>query len=61
MKQKLQNNQYMKMDEFLHDVQLIFDNCILYNGENTQVSFMCKMVKDEFHKLFNTLCIEYYI
>ena len=35
IKHKLQTNQYTKMGEFLYDVQLVFDNCILYNGENS--------------------------
>jgi hypothetical protein len=52
VKQKLNSNQYLNMSEFLHDVQLIFDNCILYNGESSQVSIMCKSVREEFHKLY---------
>lgn len=35
VKVKLSTNQYTKMQDFLHDVQLVFDNCILYNGENS--------------------------
>jgi hypothetical protein len=49
------------MQEFLHDVQLIFDNCILYNGESSHVSVMCKAVREEFHKLYNSLYIDFYI
>ena len=48
IKARLQSNYYTKMQEFLHDVQLVFENCILYNGENSQVSIMCKAVRDEF-------------
>ncbi|CDW71912.1 bromodomain containing protein [Stylonychia lemnae] len=61
IKQKLSNNQYDKMYEFLTDVQLMFDNCILYNGESTQVSILCKTVRDEFHKIYKNLNIDFYI
>ncbi|HVW99735.1 MAG TPA: hypothetical protein VHA52_04720 [Candidatus Babeliaceae bacterium] len=50
IKTKLHSNQYTKMQDFVHDVSLVFENCILYNGENSQVSIMCKQVKEEFHK-----------
>lgn len=32
---KLNSNQYMRATEFVRDVTLMFDNCILYNGEST--------------------------
>jgi hypothetical protein len=35
IKSKLSSNQYLRLQDFLHDVQLVFDNCILYNGENS--------------------------
>ena len=38
VKAKLANNEYTRMSDFIYDVSLIFDNCILYNGEMTQVS-----------------------
>jgi len=47
-KGKLSNNKYLRMQEFLADIQLVFDNCLLYNGENSQTGIMCKQVRDEF-------------
>ena len=35
IKNNLSNNKYLKMQDFLNDVQLVFDNCFLYNGENS--------------------------
>jgi hypothetical protein len=61
IKNKLQNNNYLKMQEFLNDLQLVFDNCILYNGENSSVSMMCKNVKEEYKKLYDSLYIDFYM
>jgi hypothetical protein len=36
-------------------------HCILYNGESSQVSIMCKNVRDEFHKLYDGLFIDFYL
>ena len=33
IKKKLKDNQYDNMKKFLEDVELVFNNCILYNGE----------------------------
>ena len=35
VKNKLQDHQYLRLQEFLGEVQLTFDNCILYNGETS--------------------------
>jgi hypothetical protein len=61
IKQKLNSNQYGSMKDFLDDLQLVFNNCIMYNGEHSAVSLMCKAVRDEFHKLYTQLCIDYYL
>ena len=61
VKQRLQSNYYTSMQQFLNEVQLIFDNCILYNGESSQVSIMCKNVRDEYYKLYENLFIDFYL
>jgi len=38
IKEKLSHHKYLNMQHFLQDVELVFSNCILYNGENSQVS-----------------------
>ena len=35
MEIKLENNRYEKMEDFVYDSRLVFDNCRKYNGENT--------------------------
>ena len=35
MEHKLDTNQYPSLDAFLADAQLIFDNCRVYNQENS--------------------------
>lgn len=35
IKAKLAGNKYLRVEEFLEDLNLTFDNCFLYNGENT--------------------------
>ena len=50
IKSNLSSNKYQKMDEFIRDIHLVFDNCFLYNGENSYVSGLCKQVKEEFKK-----------
>lgn len=33
MKEKLKNHQYLTMQQFIDDIQLVFNNCTIYNGE----------------------------
>lgn len=37
IKYKLDNGDYEKLDEFFSDCQLVFENCRLYNKENSAV------------------------
>ena len=52
---------YDTPEEFVRDVRLIFENCILYNGEASHVSQMCKQVQDAFEKLYNDFQIGFYM
>jgi len=61
VKQRLASNYYSKVQDFVSDVNLIFENCILYNGESSQVSIMCKHVRDEFNKLYENLYLDFYM
>jgi bromodomain-containing protein 3 len=61
IKSKLNSNQYLKVSDFLYDLNLVFENCIQYNGENSSVSVMCKGVKEEFTRLYLSLCMDYYL
>ena len=61
VKHKLKNNEYLKLADFLYDVQLIFDNCLLYNKETKQVTLMCLSVKEEFEKQYHVLNFDFYV
>ena len=50
IKKKLSGNVYLQVIEFLDDIQLTFDNCLLYNGETNQIATMCKSVREEYNK-----------
>lgn len=55
VKKKLDNREYATADEFASDVRLIFSNCYLYNGPQTDVVAMCKKVEQMFEDKFAKL------
>lgn len=60
IKCKLSNNEYKHLDDFVTDVHKVFNNCILYNGENNQYSLVAKKMKKEFEAQYNSLCMDFY-
>ena len=61
IKNKLNSNQYKGgMQEFIEDINLTFNNCIKYNGEDSSVGKMCLQVRDEFRNLYNQLNMDFY-
>lgn len=48
IKENLRKHEYKSMQQFIDDVQVVFSNCLTYNGENSQVGLMCQKVKDEY-------------
>ena len=61
IKQRLNNNYYHRLQEFLDDMMLVFDNCLKFNGEENQVGKLCKNVKEEFKKLYDQLNLDFYL
>lgn len=62
VKEKLAAHRYSNMQHFLNDIELIFSNCILYNGqESPVVAHWCRPVEEEFHKLCEQLNVGFYI
>lgn len=55
VKKKLENREYSTPDEVATDVRLIFSNCYLYNGPNTDVVVMCKKVEQMFENKYAKL------
>ena len=38
---KLKNHEYYKIETFLEDIILVFNNCVRYNGVNSQPGKLC--------------------
>lgn len=55
------NNQYESMEAFLSDINLTFDNCVRFNGEESPVTKMCRNVKEEFKKLCEALNVAFFL
>jgi len=60
IKTKLKEQRYANISEFMEDVELVFYNCKLYNGEITGVGQMGKQVQDEYRKLVDQLSFHFY-
>lgn len=60
IKNKLNHNMYLKIKDFIDDVNLMFDNCFLYNGEGSPVSHRCKEVREEYNKLYQSYSLDFY-
>jgi len=60
IKTKLKEHKYENIDQFIRDMELVFYNCKLYNGEQTDVGKMGKAVHDEFDRLKDQLFLSFY-
>ena len=49
------------MQEFLDDIHLVFENCFKFNGEESHVGKMCKNVREEFRKNYESLNLDFYL
>ena len=61
IKQRLNHNQYASLQHVLDDIQLCFDNCLLYNGEDSPAGQRCLAVIAQFEKLSKQLNIDWYL
>ncbi|XP_035708926.1 mucin-12 isoform X2 [Folsomia candida] len=50
MEDKLDNQEYVSLEEFIADFQRIVDNCIKYNGPSSEYTEMAETLQDAFHK-----------
>src|SRR6185437_7991044 len=53
IKKKLNARVYTNTAEFCEDMELVFSNCELYNGEKSVIGAICKNVRNEYKKLFD--------
>ena len=61
IKKKLNNYQYTNCKEFASDLDLVFSNCYLYNGQLSIIGNLCTNVKKEYEKLFQQLSLDKFI
>ena len=61
IKQRLNYNQYFGMREFVDDIMKCFDNCLLYNGEDSPAGQRCLKVMEQFKKLYLQLNVEFFM
>lgn len=60
IKTKIKEQKYANISEFMEDMELVFYNCKLYNGEHNAVGQMGKSVHDEYKRLCEQLAFEFY-
>jgi len=56
VKKKLENAVYTDMASFERDVKLVFENAILYNGEESDVGTLAKTMKGVFEAEYKKVC-----
>ncbi len=61
IKEKLSTGAYHRCQEFIDDVELVFSNCIQYNGESSDFGLLAKSHRDEFKKQLQLLSLDYYM
>jgi len=61
IKQKLATGAYTKCQEFVTDVELVFQNCLDYNGETSDFGVLAKNLREEFKKQRQLLSLDYYM
>lgn len=61
IKQRLNSSHYHRPQEYLDDMALVFDNCIRFNGEESSVGKMCRVVRDEYKRLYEQLGFDFYL
>ena len=61
VKRKLSNSTYSNVKEYCEDMDLIFNNCFLYNGTNSYVGEICLKIKNEYKNLFAKLNLDKFL
>jgi hypothetical protein len=53
IKSKLENNQYMRSEEFEQDIHLMFHNCYTYNDAKSEIYHLGEALESVFNKVWN--------
>ena len=58
---KLKENQYSKLQEYMDDMELVFYNCRLYNGYESEVGQIGTSLQEEYIRLVEQLHFNFYL
>jgi bromodomain-containing factor 1 len=58
--EKLKFNEYENIQKFTEDVELVFYNCKLYNGENNVYGMAATQLNNMFKAQWEKLGVDYY-
>jgi len=58
---KLKENQYNKLQEFMDEMELVFYNCRLYNGFESEVGAIGTGLQEEYIRLVEQLHFNFYL
>jgi bromodomain-containing factor 1 len=47
---KLNGGQYDKVEDFVAEIRLVFNNCFKFNGPEAMISMLCQNVESAFEK-----------
>eukprot|EP00826_Nyctotherus_ovalis_P029415 TRINITY_DN2323_c0_g1_i6.p1 TRINITY_DN2323_c0_g1~~TRINITY_DN2323_c0_g1_i6.p1 ORF type:complete len:273 (+),score=79.25 TRINITY_DN2323_c0_g1_i6:521-1339(+) len=61
IKTKLTTCEYGSCKEFVDDVELVFDNCVAYNEEDSDYGMLAIRLKEEFRKQCQLYSLDYYM
>lgn len=61
MREKLKRHEYRCIEDFIKDIQLVFNNCFRYNGQESRVGEMARNVRNDFRSKFIELNFKFYI
>lgn len=61
IRQKLSEHSYANCKEFAEDVDLVFSNCVNYNGEMSDYGKLARNVREEFKKQCHLYHLSYYM
>lgn len=60
IKTKLKDHKYERIQEFMEDMELVFYNCQIYNGMESDVGLIGVQIKKEYYQIAEQLYFDFY-
>jgi len=60
IKTKLREHKYQGIQDFMDDMELVFYNCKLYNGTESDVGQICVSVQKDYYTIAEQLYFNFY-